>query len=115
MNHHKKHCKRILKQYGKHIKAFENRNLEPSKEIQEFRDKYAKDRKSINPIVIATGYYRYAQQKPKEKHLIIKGLNLDNQMPLLSVMHTRYGFESRDPNKISCYDDIVKIANGEEN
>lgn len=77
--------KRILKQYGKNIKAFEKVTTElkaPSKEIIKFRERTLKETKGK--------------------------LNLNNHNPMISIFHKRYGFASKKENKITCYDDLLK-------
>lgn len=87
-----KFAKRILKQYGKNIRAFEGRDLDPSKETLELWKKIQKETSSN-------------KQNPKRKPL-----QLSEHKPMLSILHTRWGFASRDKNTFECHDDLVTIA-----
>lgn len=81
-----RYMKNINKQYGKNIKAFENKELEPSKETQELWNRIHNETNG--------------------------SLDLNQHNPMLSIIQTRWGFSSRgSDNLINCYDDIVKVAN----
>ena len=80
MNSHKKYIKNIYKQYGKNIKAFEEMTL--------------------------------TADVPKDIEVLYKkhGLDLTVRKPMVSIINSRWGFPSRDENKIASYEDIERIA-----
>jgi hypothetical protein len=82
----KRYMKNIKKQYGKNIKAFENRELEPSKEVQELWERIHNETKG--------------------------SLDMNQHKPMMSIIQTRWGLSSRgSDNLINSYDDIEKVAN----
>ncbi len=91
-----RYIKNINKQYGKNIKAFEDKELDPSKETLAFWNKIQEE----------TG--------PTESNLGKKSLDLSTHKPMLSIMYTRWGLTNREDNRIGEYGDIEKIAKGEE-
>lgn len=94
MGKFERYIKNIDKQYGKHMKRFEDRSLEPSKETEALWAKVLKE--------TSEGYEGVSR----------KGVDLSLHSPMMSVIHYRWGFESRGgDNTINSYADIESISN----